>query len=146
MNTEVFEPIETPLGILSGRDAIFLDETQCDMPSLILRGAFSGSLSSKGRKHLYYDYSLTFFQVQALRVLELDWAEAIYTYKNQNKGQSSFDEVLHSSWLASLQADATYPLQVIDKCKHYRIWTYDHMFDVICSHYELTIQLDNPHQ
>jgi hypothetical protein len=142
MDTEVFEPVQTPLGILSGRDAIYLDHVQCSVNplKLVLIGSFNGMLASELPQRGFYDYSLTFVNVQAFQTIELDLMEY--------DSQSSFDQVLHSQWLSRLQQrDAAHsvPQTIIATCKHYRLWTYDYVFNVICSEYELAVQLDNPH-
>src|SRR5262245_35500722 len=97
-NAEVFQPIQTAIGIVGGRDAIFLDKVQYEIHplTLTLTGSLNGTLSSVGQSGAVYGYCLTFFHIQAWQTLELDLALP-------HEGQSSFDQVLNSHWLARLQ-------------------------------------------
>ena len=140
--SELFQPIQTAIGILDGRDAIFLDRVHYDIYplKLTLIGSLNGTLSSAGQSGIFYDYCLTFFDIQALQTVELDLALP-------PEGHSSFDQVLNSRWLSRLQlADErnVVPQTIVARCNHYRLWTYDYVFDVICSRYELTVQADHP--
>ncbi len=126
MSDQVFQPVETPLGILYGRDAICLDRLDVDInqDTLTLQGDFNGRLASKPVDG-QVAYSLVFAGVLAFKVIELDsW---------DFNSASSFDKVVNSEWRDDLggKVDQSY--------KHYLIQTYDLVIDVVCRRFKLTI-------
>ncbi len=126
MSAQIFQPVETPIGILKGRDAIFLDKLEVDIQqgTLMLEGSFNGRLASKPVDDV--SYALAFSGVLAFKVVELDsW---------DYNAVSSFDEVLNSEWLTQLggKVDQSY--------KHYLIQTYDDVIDVVCRKFTLAIK------
>ena len=67
MAEQLFQPVNTPIGILKGRDAIFLDKLDIDIQqgTLTLEGGFNGRLASEPISE-EVGYSLTFYDVLAL--------------------------------------------------------------------------------
>ncbi len=121
--SSIHTPIETPIGILTGRDAIYLDKFEFDSFNLTLTGSFNGHLASNTTER-WIEYELTFFGVLALKLIELDsW---------DFKCASSFDEVLNSEWQAKLGG------KVSQRHKHYFFQAYDEVIEVICNSYALT--------
>jgi hypothetical protein len=97
MNAQEFQPIETELGNIYGRDAIYLDslDTVSLYPfNLKLVGSINGALCSKSSIEGFFPYELRFNRILALKIVELDsW---------DHSSSSSFDEVVNSKWLQSL--------------------------------------------
>ncbi len=119
-------PIITSYGILSGRDCVFLDRVSFEnrTNALLLEGSISGSLCSIPQD-VDLPYTLRFRGVLALNMIELDswnW-----------KSASSFDEIRESDWISSLGGKVT-----LDH-RHFFLQTYDDVFQVVCSSYELDI-------
>jgi hypothetical protein len=121
-----YQPIQTPIGTLFGRDAIFLDTCalNCDYMSLTLHGTINARLASRPVDR-EIAYTLTFVGILALKMVELDsWSHF---------GASSFDEVIHSNWIRELNGKVT------QEEKHFQLVTYDHVFEVVCSHFRMTL-------
>lgn len=127
------------LGILNGRDCIYIDTvTQNDMNSLIFKGSINGYLARKINEDKWIPYTLTFHCVIAYFSCELDTYENIDTYYHLD--YSDFNLVENSQWLA------TFPIREdVDKpnYKHYQVFTYDYVFNIIAVSYELNCDLDN---
>ena len=110
--------IATELGIIRGRDALYLDNAifKDGMNTLVLEGQANGNLCSKPQRGSYLAYRLTFKGVLAVKMIELDsWdCDAV----------SSFDEVHDSEWIRDLRGKVT------DQHRHFCVQTYDEVFDV----------------
>ncbi len=126
IKVEHYEPITTPVGIINGRDAIYLDEIHLDLvktSSLILQGELSPFAASERESDEWIAYKLVFFGIRGLKVTELDsW---------DFKCASSFDEVRESDFLKTFKASADH--------KHYKVQTYDYVFDVVARRFELSL-------
>jgi hypothetical protein len=119
-------PIITSYGILSGRDCVYLDKLSFEngTSTLLLEGSITGNLCDVPQDG-DLTYSLRFRGVLALNLIELDswnW-----------KSASCFDEVRESDWISSLGGKVT-----LDH-RHFFLQTYDDVFQVVCSSYELQI-------
>lgn len=130
--SEQYIPCETLVGIIAGRDAIFLDDVHYTPNALrlTLRGDLNANLCSlnKGEAE-WIAYELTFLGVVAFRMIEIDLSGW--------RGLSSFDEVRHSSWLGELLAhDEAQSLS--SRHNHFYVMTYDHVFDIIAKSYSLS--------
>jgi hypothetical protein len=123
---EQFEPIRTPVGIINGRDAIYLDEIHLDLVkanTLALQGELSPFAGSERESDDWITYTLVFFGICGLKVTELDsW---------DFKCASSFDEVKDSEFLKSFKLDMEH--------KHYKVQTYDYVFDVVCRRFDFSL-------
>lgn len=129
-NTQRFVPIVTAYGTLSGRDAIYLDKYSSDGWNLRLKGEINAALASSPPPAMeYLGYEIRFIGVLAVTIMELDTYEAAHA--RTGWPQTSFDEVEHSSWRASLRG------KVKPESRHFVFQTYDLVFDVICERYEL---------
>jgi hypothetical protein len=118
-------PIETPYGVLSGRDAIYLDRVIIEDCTRTL--VLEGSVSRVTKQPLDVDfsgYSLRFSGVLAFRCVELDSTKWDW--------DASFEEILESDWVRELGGKVTL------KHRHFFVQTYDDVFDVVCDHYEFT--------
>ncbi len=117
--------IVTELGILKGRDCIYLDRVSFEngTSTLVMEGKVNGNLCSERQIGRVFAYVLKFNGLLALKMIELDsW---------DFTGESSFDEILDSDWIRTLGGKVT------PSRRHFRIQTYDDVFDVVCSGYEL---------
>ena len=130
--SEQYVPCETVVGIIAGRDAIYLDDVQYTPSALCLtlRGDLNGSLCSQNKGGAeWITYELTFLGVFAFRMIEIDLSGW--------RGQSSFDKVRNSTWLSELLAhDKTQSLS--SRHNHFYVMTYDHVFDIIAKSYSLS--------
>lgn len=120
-----YRPIETPIGTLFGRDAVYLDKFEYDLHSVLrLSGEFNGKLGSKPVDG-FIDYLLIFSGVLAFKVIELDsW---------DFDSASSFDEVVDSGWCKALGGKIT------SAHKHYLFQTYDDVIEVVATKFTLTV-------
>lgn len=127
---ETCKPVETAIGIIKGRDAIYLNGLDYDGFDLFLRGTIDGNLASNTTERDVF-YSIRFHGVLALQVLELDsWFHLDWS----SNRESSFDEVINSRWQASLGGKVT------PEHKHYSFATYDDVIDVVCLRFELHLR------
>ena len=119
MNKHV--PIQTKLGILRGRDCIYLDKANFNdgMNTFILKGDINGNLCSKERLGEEIPYKAIFRGVLALKMVELDSWDC--------NSESSFDEIVDSSWIKSLGGKVT------ESHHHFLIQTYDEVFEIVCT-------------
>lgn len=124
----MFRPIETPIGIFRGRDAIYLDSLEYELHGLLrLTGGFNRRLASK-RADSFANYILTFSGVLAFKVIEIDsW---------DYECDSSFDEIVDSDWCKTLGGKIT------PSHKHYQIQTYDYVIEVVADKFSLKIDAD----
>ena len=133
---QVSEPIETDVGIISGRDAIFLDALKYEISnhSVNFKGELNSNLCSKADKNSENKkYRLEFRNVLYFEAIELDFFSPNPEYK------SSFDEIDHSLKLQSMRTE-DHSAKVTPAHKHYRLATYDDVFEIIASDYTLEIK------
>lgn len=125
--------VNTCLGILKGRDCIYLDEVkQDDANNLTFKGGINGHLISVHQEvQDWFTYTLTFRQVVAYFCCELE------TYTNYLGGKfqyvSSFDVIEESHLLKSLLLSDDLNKGIY---RHYRLFTYDEVFNIIAASYE----------
>jgi hypothetical protein len=138
MQKQFRRPIETPVGFVVGRDALFLNGAQSDFTQRLLslelniNGHLASHSPSPTRDYLFF---VEFFGVLAYRVIELD---STYDLENQSLDEdksegSSFDEIVNSHWILELGGKIT------KENKHYQVSTYDDVFDVICESFEMRV-------
>ncbi len=125
-------PCETVVGNIAGRDAIFLDDVSYTGGVLILRGDITSSLCSHFEGDAkWISYKLTFWRVIAVQIVEIDLSDW--------EGRPSFIEIHGSSWLTQFrQKDTTDRMSL--QHKHFRVMTYDDVFDIIATSFQLDIQ------
>ena len=129
-------PIETAAGLLQGRDCIYLDTVlQNDLNDLIFKGALNGALLTNNQTaQEWLSYQLRFHGVLAYFSCELD------TYENLAGTDflhgTCFDLIRESKWLRSLPVRND-----LDKndYHHYRLLTYDVVYNIIAQSYVLDI-------
>ena len=121
--------IETQLGYLNGRNCIFLGDAlfKKGVSELLLKGEINQNLCSKKLQGLDVPFSITFFDILALKIVELDsWDYC---------SSSCFDEVIDSSWMQELSG------KVNENYHHFLFQTYDDVFEVVCLRYEFITPL-----
>ena len=130
--------VETCLGVLKGRDCIYLDLVkQDDLNNLTFTGDINGHLISKHRDEKdWIPYTLTFRQVLAHFACELDIYENLAG--TEHPDGSSFDLIEDSTWLESLSVREDFDKDIY---RHYRLFTYDDVYNVIAVSYEFAAEL-----
>ena len=124
-------PIETSLGILKGRDCIYLDKVYKKDRSYLFEGEINGRLLNNG-KDSFIKYKLEFKNVISMFTCELDSYDAINT-----NSVYSFEIIEDSKYLKKLSADKKFDSKAF---KHFRFKTYDDIFDIIAKDYALEIK------
>lgn len=128
--------IEIPsLGLLKGRDCIFLDTvTQDQNDCLVFRGELNGMLAERIAKNIRIPYTLSFRGIIAYSACELD------TYLNMNSyGQfTDFNVIENSKWLAELPVREDLDKSVY---QHYLLITYDYVYNIIAASCEMDAAL-----
>ena len=130
--------VNTCLGVLRGRDCIYLDQVKQDgLNNLTFTGDINGNLISQHRDEKdWFPYTLTFRRVMTYFACELD------TYENlvgtEHLDGSSFDLIEDSSWLKSLLVWEDFNKDIY---RHYRLFTYDAVYNIIAVSYEFVAEL-----
>ena len=130
--------VYTCLGVLKGRDCIYLDQVkQDDLNNLTFMEDINGHLISQHSDEKdWFPYTLTFRRVLTHFACELD------TYENlagtEHLDGSSFDLIENSSWLKSLPVREDFDKSVY---RHYRLFTYDVVYNIIAVSYEFAAEL-----
>ena len=131
--------IHTEIGILRGRDCIYLDSLSMqDGSTVVLEGTVNTEIVREFKpprdmpKSGELAYRLSFAGVLALQMFELDTWESQADDYYDAFSDSSFEEVLDSSWLGSLRGKVT------AEHRHFAVQTYDDVVEVICRGYDLT--------
>lgn len=124
-------PIETSLGILKGRDCIYLDKVYKKDRSYLFEGEINGRLLNNSVDR-YIKYKLEFKNVISMFTCELDSYYAINT-----NGVYSFEIIENSKYLKTIAANDDLDIKSL---KHYRLKTYDDVFDIIAKDYALEIK------
>jgi len=121
-------PVETPCGYLYGRDCIFLDAKQADRTAgtLTLLGEFNGNLCEPPANDRYVPYTIQFFGVVTYKVEDQDLSSWDW--------DSSFEEVINSTWAGILQSQSNAPL------RYFTFQTYDDLFHIVCGGYRLLLK------
>lgn len=134
----MYIPINTQLGIISGRDAIYFNEQKfSESPyGMTFTGEIAGALCSYN--HLYKEwvpYTLSFYFPIYYVCYELD------LYPNGRYLKSSFSLVKESALLTSiLEKDITGKFKHQD-FKHFVFATYDYVYEIIARDFKLEINI-----
>lgn len=131
---QISKLIETEIGVLWGRDCVYLDHTsKTDAGTLLLRGTINcrivrNYLPPPGWEEAEdLPYELLFRNVLGFQMLELD------AWGTQNEdlsalSESCFEEVENSMWLKRLH-------DKLVRLRHLRLATYDDVLEVLCETY-----------
>lgn len=126
--------IKTSLGVLKGRDCIYLDKLNLsNKSSLVIEGQINRSLleSPAVTSLKFLPYRLEFIGVLAFKVIDLEtWS---HQFSEEIEVNASFVEVLNSKWIESLCNNR------VNSNRHYLVQTHDNVIEVICRQFKLTI-------
>ena len=130
------KPIITEVGIISGRDAIFLDEQKMvdkDLCAMVFVGELNGNLCSNNTAGKnWIPYRLSFRKPIYFACYELD------LYYDERSINSSFDIVTESDLLASfLEKDFSGKFK--DDFNHFVLATYDYAYEIIACDFMLEL-------
>ena len=130
--------VDTCLGFLNGRDCVYLDQMKRDdLDNLTFIGEINGRLISQHRnKKEWFSYTLTFQRVLAYFACELDTYE--HMVGTCHLDGSSFDLIEDSSWLKSFPVREDFDKNIY---QHYRLFTYDDVYNVIAVSYKLEVDV-----
>ncbi|OTQ74410.1 MULTISPECIES: hypothetical protein [unclassified Gilliamella] len=132
-----YQAIKTEaVGVISGRDAIYLDEFKQIFDSkynCIFKGEFNSILTEITSGKDFIPYTFSFSDVIYYQCCELD------LYINEKKLDSSFDLVCNSSLIQELK-NGSISSKISEDHKHYVLQTYDYVFDIIAKDYKLVIE------
>ena len=125
------------LGVLYGRDCIFIDSVIQTDSTLKFKGEINGHLAIKIKDDIWIPYELIFKQVIKYTSCELDTYEAD---KNeiQVMSKSSLLVVQNSDYLRNIPIRYDYNK---NDYKYFVIYTYDFVFNVFAVDYELKCDL-----
>lgn len=124
-------PIETDIGILWGRDAIFLSNIEFDYNRNLVR--LKGDLASRYDKdNCQTNYTLEFSGVYIFNMVELDLSFEVLEF---DFNESSFLEVKDSNLVKTAKK-----IRKVD-LRHFVVQTYDDVFEVVCK--DFTMSLSN---
>ena len=126
------------LGFLDGRDCIYIDTVMFDgYDDLTFSGDINGLLASKICSEKWIPYTLVFHRVIAHFACELD------TYENlcgtEYLDSSDFTVIENSGQLERLPIRKDFDKSAY---KHFRVVTYDVVFDIFAAGFELKADLD----
>ncbi|WP_086932717.1 hypothetical protein [Agarilytica rhodophyticola] len=127
--SDQIETISTPLGIINGRDAIYLDKVEelFSPHCLSFSGEFNSALcSDTNDEENFISYQIIFEEILIFDCQHLDYC------KYEVELLSNFDKVNSSSWMKSFNVPAEYI--------HYRFATYDYLYQIISKRYKLILE------
>lgn len=128
------KPIETELGIISGRDAIDFDKQEMIQKpfGLVFTGEINGDLCSKNNSNRdWIPYQLCFDYPIIFSCCELD------LYKETDL-VSSFDILENSKLIANIH-QKDYGRKFKDEFKHYIFATYDYVFEIVARDFTFVV-------
>lgn len=128
--------IQTSVGEIKGRDAIYLDKVIfVDERTIQIDGEVNMnlcSMSAESEKGMFKKYKIVFNDVISLKMTELDF------YDNEH-GKSSLDLIESSEQVAEM-VKKNHAGKITETYKHVALITYDTVFEIICSKFELNIK------
>lgn len=124
---------DTQFGRLYGRDCMFLDRAELKGNKLIIEGEINSALTGRTKQGgEWISFRLTFQSVIAHFVCELD------TYENMSKIGGCFGVIEDSRQLEKLPVRSDFDKS---EYKHYRVCTYDFVFDVFAKGFEFSTDI-----
>lgn len=117
--------IKTSVGILAGRDAIYLDRFENDYSArkMTFVGEINATLASEYEgSSKWLGYRITFDGVDVIRMTELD------CYEHELDLVSSFDRMPKARLKSRIEA-----------CEQFVFSTYDHIFEMMATGYQFEI-------
>jgi hypothetical protein len=128
--------IETAVGFIEGRDAIYLDKVESNGVDWEFIGEFNGNLvSNNAAQAEYIPYKLTFKSVQNIFSCDIECEpKTIVSWEDNDAGV--FHIIENSKFLSNM------PIRGYinrNDLKHYWLQTYDIAFHIIAMNYELEL-------
>lgn len=120
-------PVNTELGIILGRDGIFIDDIKQEYNKLILIGDINGTLcktTDTTKKNKWYSYRLEFHDVKIYECQHIDICNWHV--------ESSFDYIEDSNILKTNKL-------LNKKHYHYIVSTYDYIYSIVATEFDLKI-------
>ncbi len=148
-------PIETEVGFITGRDAIYLKDIIFIHDSeYCVKGVVLGTNCTKIVIDVELPFSLTFKGVLLWRAVELDFAERVTNIETD----SCFDLIEYSEILKNIRSwDVAASTGKIDRGydkngkfsdeiwhQHFVLSTYDTVFEIVAQSYDLVIEKPEP--
>lgn len=131
-----FTAVHTPLGLVYGRDAIYVDKLDyhLDQRELIIQGELNGSLCSESTSDDFIPYRLICSGVYFFQTTELD----LYDERQLSSlsVRSDWVEYTSSSLLNGASKSAKPALKNL---RHFILLTYDDVFEIGCTAYKMEI-------
>ena len=130
--SEQVVPVETPLGTLHCRDAIYLWEASLSLSPahLVLEGEIGGhAFRPNQRRGVYLGYRVRFVDVVLIDVTELDASH----HEDLPSSVSQFDEVIASPWAEMFAREGA------PKLRFFLLRAYDDVFRILCQDMELSL-------
>ncbi len=139
--TQFAEPIEIEnIGIVQGRDAIYIDGYHFSgRNDFFIEGAFNSQLCSVKQDIDFVPFKISFRGIIHLKFYELD----LYYPKNMWERKASFEMIQDSDLIKEFMILNDSQGKINENHKHYILWTYDDVFEVVADGYDITIHMDN---
>ena len=131
------EPIITEIGIINGRDAIYLDLMEQNGNEIIFYGEINTGLTEikNDIKKEWLKYKLSFKETIYYKCYELDF------YKKKKSLESSFDKINNSKTIERMKL-LDREFKINNKHKHFVLTTYDYIYEIIASKYAFEIEIN----
>ena len=131
------EPIITEIGIINGRDAIYLDLMEQKGNEIIFYGEINAGLTEikNDIRKEWLKYKLSFKETIYYKCYELDF------YKKKKSLESSFDKINNSKTIERMKL-LDREFKINNKHKHFVLTTYDYIYEIIASKYTFEIEIN----
>ena len=131
------EPIITEIGIINGRDAIYLDLMEQKGNEIIFYGEINTGLTEikNDIKKEWLKYKLSFKETIYYKCYELDF------YKKKKSLESSFDKINNSKTIERMKL-LDREFKINNKHKHFVLTTYDYIYEIIASKYAFEVEIN----
>lgn len=125
------ENVRTIIGNINARDGVYVDDLSFkNNGQLIMTGEINAHLCSIKHNCEWLKYIMTFKGIVYQAILELDNFERLYP---------TTDNITEKEDSEILQHVASNTSQKANGYKHYIIFTYDYILEVVCKHFDFKI-------
>jgi hypothetical protein len=164
--SQILKPVETPVGIVTGRDGFYLDDICFKYQGMTIRfeGEINGKFCSHNINKEWVKFSLDVSGVLGFLMNEVDfdgtgphppWRDDVPDDNNEapdkflsiseedinQLGNSSSFLLVHDSiWLEKMRREDT-ANKVKPHHRHLIFRTYDYVFDIVCADYSFSLDL-----
>jgi len=130
---ENIKPVRTQVGIISGRDALYLDEIKFDYKKNIITfiGEINGELCSASKIKGFIHYKMNFKDVLYFKMIELD--VSLFESQSSFGMESCIVELLETDMLMNIEKARGV------NSRHFVVSTYDDVFNIVCKELEIVI-------